>query len=135
MEAERRLEFMRAMSGSCNCVTKTPEAKYHDKLCYYRLLKEKEEQIELEEELEKANDLLSEIEEDSFFLDPNIEDDDDFFKEPYHAYDGDHSYNDDDDNLPDAESSVSQVADGMRIIAKVTLVFCVLYAIYEVFIQ
>lgn len=120
MEAEKRLEFMRAMSGSCNCVTKTPEAKYHDELCYYRLLKEKEEQIKLEEELEKANDLLSEVE------------DDDFFQEPYHMYDGDHSYNDDD--LPGAESSAGKVADVMSIVAKVILVACIVYAIYEVFI-
>jgi len=92
------------------------EAVFNEVKCNLRAAKERSE-----EELEKANELLLEA------------DDDDFFKEPYHMYDGDHSYNDDD--LPGIESPVSTVADGMKVVAQVTLVICILYAIYEVFIQ
>lgn len=47
------LDFLKQKVGSCNCLTKTPEYKYHDRFCYYRLLCEKE--------VADGNDLTSNI--------------------------------------------------------------------------
>lgn len=36
------LDLMKQLVGSCSCMTKTPDPKFHDPLCYTRLLWEKE---------------------------------------------------------------------------------------------
>ena len=36
------IKLSRYLVGKCNCLTKTPEIQYHDELCYYRLITEKE---------------------------------------------------------------------------------------------
>ncbi len=36
-----KLELSKQLAASCCCLTKTNEPKYHDELCYYRLLMEK----------------------------------------------------------------------------------------------
>jgi hypothetical protein len=37
------LEFFKHKIGSCTCAAKTSEPKYHNELCYYRLLSEAED--------------------------------------------------------------------------------------------
>ena len=49
------LKLSTQLVGSCNCMTKTPEAKYHDELCYYRMLSEKADSTDgLDEKMKKA---------------------------------------------------------------------------------
>ena len=48
------LNFEQVIIASCNCVTKTPEVKYHDPLCYYRLLMEKQKCKKMDWKLKNA---------------------------------------------------------------------------------
>jgi hypothetical protein len=44
-QEEAELEIL-SMAGTCNCLTKSPDIKYHQKLCVYRLIVERNSLIE-----------------------------------------------------------------------------------------
>lgn len=54
-----KLELSKQLAASCCCLTKTNEPKYHDELCYYRLLMEKAAVDKPEVVLSNSTKLLS----------------------------------------------------------------------------
>lgn len=53
-----KLELSKQLAASCCCLTKTNEPKYHDELCYYRLLMEKAAVDKPEVVLSNSTDLV-----------------------------------------------------------------------------
>lgn len=64
---EKELDINEQLIGSCSCLTKTPDPKYHDKLCYYRLLMEKISKRNIIYDGDFVWESLQDIEENVFY--------------------------------------------------------------------